>query len=283
MTIVAVRKVERRGIALVRVRGGPLPSIRSAVIPTPQAPISISMQRPAAVSFDEEPIPIAIGVAAPYAAEGPLIAGTSQTTNSIDVVNLKSFLINEYNRSFFPGTRLRMTAVGFDDVWLEGIVTAWDGQTVTIDGDLASGTGTYSNWQINVAGEPGIDGEPGSAGPPGPAGGPVGPPGPPGTPGSVWRNGTGAPANSLGIDGDYYLDDTTDNVWLRSAPTHTYSVVANIHGSTGPAGPAGPQGNPGPPGGIGEAPADSLAYGRLNAAWQRVLAISNDVLDGGNF
>ena len=57
-------------------------------------------------------------------------------------------------------------------------------------------------------------------------------------------------------------------------------------GPTGPAGPAGPEGPEGPPGtggGIAEAPSDSLAYGRLNAAWARVLAITGDVLDGGNY
>lgn len=70
-------------------------------------------------------------------------------------------------------------------------------------------------------------------------------------------------------------------------------------GPTGPAGPSGPQGIPGgPTGPLGptgatglqgagaefpEAPINSLAYGRLNANWARVLAITNDVLDGGNY
>jgi hypothetical protein len=36
-------------------------------------------------------------------------------------------------------------------------------------------------------------------------------------------------------------------------------------------------------GGIPEAPADGLSYGRLNFTWVRVLAMANDVLDGGNF
>lgn len=267
MTILAVTPI-RRGDAIVAVRGGPIPTQRSVVVPVVRAPLEISMQRVAAASVEGDPVPVAIGTAAPYAAEGPLIAGTSKTANSIDTVTDKSFLIEEFNRSFFPGTRLRATAKNFDDVWLEGIVTAWDGQTVTINGDLASGVGVYSDWQINVAGEPGINGVPGSPGPPGPPGGPAGPQGPAGPPGSVWRNGNGAPADSLGVDGDYYLDDTTNNVWLRSAPSHTYSVVANlggVQGSTGAPGPEGPQGAPGPVGPQGStwrtgtgAPANSL-------------------------
>jgi hypothetical protein len=52
-----------------------------------------------------------------------------------------------------------------------------------------------------------------------------------GTPGSVWREASGAPSNSTGIDGDYYLDGSTGNVYLRSAGT--YAMVANIKGVPG--------------------------------------------------
>lgn len=36
-------------------------------------------------------------------------------------------------------------------------------------------------------------------------------------------------------------------------------------------------------GGIEEAPLDGLTYGRQSAAWNRALAITNDILDGGSF
>lgn len=52
-----------------------------------------------------------------------------------------------------------------------------------------------------------------------------------GTPGSVWRNGSGVPSNSLGIDGDYYLNDNNGDVYLRSSGA--YAVVANILGPAG--------------------------------------------------
>jgi hypothetical protein len=56
-------------------------------------------------------------------------------------------------------------------------------------------------------------------------------------------------------------------------------------GSQGPPGPAGPPGPQGPPGDSwgSEAPQNHLAYGRMDAAWTRVLAITGDILDGGNF
>jgi Collagen triple helix repeat (20 copies) len=69
--------------------------------------------------------------------------------------------------------------------------------------------------------------------------------------------------------------------------------VAGEPGGVGPAGAVGPQGPkgdtgatgatgaPGPPGGLGEAPTDGSAYGRVSAAWSQVLPITGGVL-GGN-
>ena len=215
-----------------------------------------------------QPNPAVAVYAAPYAAEGPLIYGTSITPNTIDTTVNKTFTIVEYNRSFEIGTRLRATAVGFTDTWLEGVVTAWDGAVVTIDGDLAHNASStvYSNWSITVAGQPGVQGLTGPPGPTGPTGGPVGPPGPPGAPGSVWRNGSGAPANSLGANGDYYLNDDTDDVYLRASSI--YSIVANIKGAAGTPGAAGPVGPTGPQGIIPEAPTDGGYYARRNSSWQ---------------
>lgn len=61
--------------------------------------------------------------------------------------------------------------------------------------------------------------------------------------GSVWRSGAGAPSNDLGVNGDYYLNTTTSDVYLKA--TGTYSVVANIEGAQGPQGEQGEQGVPG--------------------------------------
>ena len=67
--------------------------------------------------------------------------------------------------------------------------------------------------------------------------------------GTVWRNGSGAPSNSLGANGDYYLNDDNGDVYKKTAGV--YSIVANIEGpqgdqgptgNTGPTGPEGPQG-----------------------------------------
>lgn len=52
-----------------------------------------------------------------------------------------------------------------------------------------------------------------------------------GTPGSVWRNGTNAPSNSLGVDGDYYLNTTTGDIYTRSGGV--YTKIGNIQGPAG--------------------------------------------------
>jgi hypothetical protein len=97
-------------------------------------------------------------------------------------------------------------------------------------------------------GEQGVQGEQGEQGIQGPAGA-DGDDGAPGTPGSVWREGTGAPAGGLGIDGDFYLDDATGDVYQKAGGS--YSVVANIKGATGAAGADGTDGADGAPGAAG--------------------------------
>lgn len=98
-------------------------------------------------------------------------------------------------------------------------------------------------------GPTGLTGATGATGPQGATGltgatgstGPTGATGSPGADGTVWRDGSGVPSNGLGINGDYYLDDATGNVYLKTAGA--YSIVANILGPTGATGPAGSDAN----------------------------------------
>ena len=55
--------------------------------------------------------------------------------------------------------------------------------------------------------------------------------GAPGAPGSVWYYGSGVPSGGLGINGDYYLQTITSNVYYKSGGT--WAIVANIRGATG--------------------------------------------------
>jgi hypothetical protein len=74
-----------------------------------------------------------------------------------------------------------------------------------------------------------------------------------GVDGSTWFNGAGAPG-VLGIDGDYYLDDTNGDVYQKVAGVWT--VVGNIMGPAGADGVDGVDGAPGPPGADGADGAD---------------------------
>ena len=64
--------------------------------------------------------------------------------------------------------------------------------------------------------------------------------------GSTWYDGTGAPSAGLGVDGDYYLDDATGDVYTKAGGT--WSVTANIKGPTGQTGATGATGPTGPSG-----------------------------------
>lgn len=93
-----------------------------------------------------------------------------------------------------------------------------------------------------ATGPAGPVGPSGETGPQGPQGiqGPVGATGQAGAAGSIWRNGAGSPDNSLGVDGDYYLN--TSNGDVHKKESGAYSVKANIIGPQGPQGPQGPIG-----------------------------------------
>src|SRR5580704_16663152 len=72
--------------------------------------------------------------------------------------------------------------------------------------------------------------------------------GPAGDDGSQIYAGNGAPAASLGQDGDYYLDKSTGNLYgpKTDAGWGTPLDLSSGQGGSGQQGPAGPQGPQGP-------------------------------------
>jgi len=55
--------------------------------------------------------------------------------------------------------------------------------------------------------------------------------------GSVWLNGSGNPLNTLGNNGDYYINIDNGQVWVKAAGS--FSPLLNITGTQGLQGPAG--------------------------------------------
>ena len=98
---------------------------------------------------------------------------------------------------------------------------------------------------------------PGPQGPPGTPGGPQGPAGPPGPPGAAYTLPVATTATLGGVK--------PDGVTILVTGT---GVISSTGGSGG---------------GLPEAPLDGFAYGRQLASWNRVLAATDDVVDGGNF
>jgi hypothetical protein len=179
-------------------------------------------------------LPSAVVVAAPYAPSGPIIAGTSYSSIAIGE-DIHSFTLQQIALGFVPGVRVRASAINYPDQWMEGVVTAYDGSILVIDVDIYHGDGTYDNWTINVAGEPGKQGPTGPQGAQGvigPSGGPTGPAGATGPQGPV------GPKGDKGDKGDTGSQGTPGTPGGPAGPT----------GATGPQGPAGIQGPPGPQG-----------------------------------
>jgi len=140
----------------------------------------------------------------------------------------------------------------------------------------------------------------GDQGPPGPKGetGELGPPGTPGAKGDKGDKGdTGdrGPAGTSIFIGDFAPENPSSGMmWWESSTGNTYLYYQDVNSSQWvqqstvfdievtwdeiidkPPDLGG--------GGIPEAPVDTLAYGRKDASWIRVLMASGDVVDGGNF
>ncbi|MBA3936481.1 MAG: lamin tail domain-containing protein [Planctomycetes bacterium] len=94
-------------------------------------------------------------------------------------------------------------------------------------------------------GPAGVSGAEGAQGVPGIAGR-DGAPGPIGSPGTLWRSGTDAPDDVIGVDGDLYLQHPNFQIYQRSIGH--YTLLGSIVGPQGVAGPLGPEGIPGPRG-----------------------------------
>jgi hypothetical protein len=131
-------------------------------------------------------------------------------------------------------------------------------------------------------GATGLAGPIGATGPAGPVGA-TGPAGPAGADGNTVLNGTGAPAVTVGNNGDFYLDVAADVLYgpkVRGTwPANGVSLAGNP-GATGPAGPQGvpgPQGPAGPVGAAGPAgPAGADGNTVLNGTGAPAVTVGHD-------
>lgn len=62
-------------------------------------------------------------------------------------------LATQSGLAYSEGCRVRLYSTG-SGAWMEGTVTAYSGSSMTVTLDLASGSGTHTDWTINIAGAP---------------------------------------------------------------------------------------------------------------------------------
>lgn len=89
-------------------------------------------------------------------------------------------------------------------------------------------------YQLNIKGATGSTGPTGATG----DSGATGATGSTGANGATWHSGSGVPSTSLGVNGDFYFDQTTNNVYNKISGIWT--IVANLKGAKGDTGEQGP-------------------------------------------
>lgn len=89
-------------------------------------------------------------------ATGPGYLATS--TTSILVAVGPIVFSTQSGLAYVNGTRVRATSNGSPTNWIEGLVTAYSGTSLSVTIDKIHGSGTFNDWNLNVSGEPGMDG-----------------------------------------------------------------------------------------------------------------------------
>jgi len=95
------------------------------------------------------------------------VTGTSTTSVELGTP-APTFTIVEDSRGWAVGARLRVSRTAAPTThYMEGVITAYSGNSLDLAVDLVVGTGTYTAWTLNLAGEegtPGADGNDGADG-----------------------------------------------------------------------------------------------------------------------
>jgi hypothetical protein len=102
------------------------------------------------------------GNAGPQGPAGPGYFATSLTSITIGIGS--QTFVTQAGLAFQVGARARVTAAGSPTNYMEGQITAYSGTSMTINITLVSGSGTFANWNFDIAGTPGVQGPPGAAG-----------------------------------------------------------------------------------------------------------------------
>jgi hypothetical protein len=174
------------------------------------------------------------GVAGPIGPPGPNFSATSGQAQTIGPGS-RVFSDIAQGLAFTSGTRVRASSQAIPGAnWMEGVVSTYadnvpdDGfASLTIYMDLTTGAGSYSDWNINLTGQPGPQGERGLPGTTGVSGN------------AIWY-GTAAPSSTYppdALDGDFYqqnVSPTQQNWWgPRASGGTSWGTPINLVGAAG--------------------------------------------------
>ncbi len=99
--------------------------------------------------------------------DGPAGPGYKCTATSASMAigtGVKTLVLVPASHAYTAGCRARFSSAASPGNWMEGEVTVAAGASVTINADLVSGSGSFTSWRINLAGERGATGPSGSGG-----------------------------------------------------------------------------------------------------------------------
>lgn len=88
---------------------------------------------------------------------GPVGAGYEATsTSALSIMTGPMTLITQSGLAYTAGARVRISAQGAAQNWIEGLVTSYAGTSLGVNIDSFGGSGAFTAWNINIAGEPGV-------------------------------------------------------------------------------------------------------------------------------
>jgi hypothetical protein len=151
------------------VTGWPTPGLLLAVGPAGPTGAQGPQGPPGATGPQGNPGPTGPGGAqgvpgntGPAGAAGPGYGGTSTTSLTIGIGSI-TFAI-QAGLAYQVGARVRLSSHATPVNWMEGQVTAYSGTSMTVNVLLVQNSGTFANWDLNIAGTQGAQGPQGPAG-----------------------------------------------------------------------------------------------------------------------
>jgi hypothetical protein len=81
---------------------------------------------------------------------------TATSTSAASIVTGAVTLTTQSGLAYTPGARVRVSAQSAPQNWIEGIVTSYSGNSLSVSTDTIGGSGAFTAWDINIAGQPGV-------------------------------------------------------------------------------------------------------------------------------